>query len=31
MAYLDAMAAHDGSPELDLYTPDTRAIMSVTS
>jgi uncharacterized protein len=28
MAYLDAMAAHDGSPELDLYTLDTRAMMS---
>jgi uncharacterized protein len=28
MAYLDAMAAHDGSPELDLYTPDTRTMMS---
>jgi uncharacterized protein len=27
MAYLDAMTVYDGSPGLDLYTPDTRAMM----
>ena len=28
MAYLAAMAAHDGSSDLDLYTPETRAMMA---
>lgn len=27
-AYLATMAAHDASPDLDLYTPETRAMMS---
>ena len=27
-AYLAAMAAHDASPDLDLYTPETRAMMA---
>jgi uncharacterized protein len=27
-AYLEAMAAHDGSSDLDLYTPATRAMMA---
>lgn len=27
-AYLDAMAARDGSPDLDLYTPATRQMMA---
>jgi uncharacterized protein len=27
-AYLAAMAAHDGSSSLDLYTPETRAMMA---
>ena len=28
MAYLAAMAAHDGSSDLDLYTPETRAMIA---
>jgi uncharacterized protein len=28
MAYLAAMTAHDGSSDLDLYTPETRAMMA---
>ena len=27
-AYLAAMAAHEASPDLDLYTPETRAMLS---
>jgi len=27
-AYLGAMAAHEASPDLDLYTPETRAMLS---
>jgi uncharacterized protein len=27
-AYLAAMSAHDGSPDLDLYTPATRAMLA---
>ena len=27
-AYLGAMAVHDASPDLDLYTPETRAMLS---
>jgi hypothetical protein len=27
-AYLDAMAARDGSPDLDLYTPATREMLT---